>query len=343
MSKTIKQWFVNARMTSLPQSMMPALVAVVLALNVEGFNLIMAVLAILGVMAAHLGMNLADDFFDYKVNTSSSRKKLVRQGIRARLHKYPYLESGGATITDLRNAIGAFGLAAILMGAIIFTYRYFVGGYQGIIAITLLTLIGGIFYSAPPLKLSYRGLGELVIGVIFGPLLMSGVYLSACGKINPEILLVSIPIGLLVTNILFTHSYIDQNADAASGKMTFARLLKSDTANLIASCVFCFCPFAIVIYGVVVGLLPLAYLFTLLALPRATWLFSSMTKFSRNEEIDLQNPPRFLGKMENWERICQGGTAWFMIRWYTARNLCSAFCGIIVLINLINFVLSFFC
>ena len=99
--KTLSFWMTNARKTSLMQSLMPAMLAVVMALGSDNFNPWLALAAVVGVMAAHLGMNLADDYFDYKVGTSESRKKLVRQGFRARIVKYPYLTDGSATLTDL--------------------------------------------------------------------------------------------------------------------------------------------------------------------------------------------------------------------------------------------------
>ncbi|MEE0895968.1 MAG: prenyltransferase, partial [Bacteroidales bacterium] len=79
----VRVWIKNARSTSLMQSVMPAILAVVMAFGSEDFSIWASVVAVLGIVAAHLGMNLADDYFDYKVGTSESRKHLVRQGFRA--------------------------------------------------------------------------------------------------------------------------------------------------------------------------------------------------------------------------------------------------------------------
>ena len=65
------------------QSLMPAVLAVVLAIGAEGFNIYLALLACLGVACAHLGMNLADDYFDYKADMLSDRDKVIRKGFRA--------------------------------------------------------------------------------------------------------------------------------------------------------------------------------------------------------------------------------------------------------------------
>jgi 1,4-dihydroxy-2-naphthoate octaprenyltransferase len=61
-----KIWFKNARSIALPQSLMPAITALVLGLGIDGFNFIAAVIAVVGVVFAHLGMNLADEYFREK-------------------------------------------------------------------------------------------------------------------------------------------------------------------------------------------------------------------------------------------------------------------------------------
>lgn len=330
MMKQLKAWWHNARPTSLMQSMMPACLAVVLAYGHEGFSLPLALMAVVGVMMAHLGLNLCDDYFDYYENSAKSREELQRKGIRARHVKYPYLTDGSATLKDLRIAIAVFFLLAVALGFIVWLHRSNI-----LLYIFLLTLLMGVFYSAPPLKLSYRGLGEVVIGIIFGPLLMTGVYVSACGQFDMSIVYMSVPVGLLVLNILFTHSFIDQAADEASHKMTFARLLKSNKANLAASFIINLLPFVIVVLGVITAQLHWLYLLVLLALPRALWLLSSLLAFARNDALPTQQPPRFMGRMENWERICQSGTDWFMIRWYAARNTISAFCQLSIIAHII--------
>lgn len=328
---TLKFWLDNARKTSLVQSFMPAVVAVSLAWGQDGFCLPLAIAAIVGVMAAHLGMNLADDYFDYKANSSETRKNLVRQGFRARIVKYPYLTDGKATLKDLKRAIVLFLAFAAVLGGVIMAFN---PSWQ-IVIIALLTLFFGIFYSAAPFKLSYHGLGELVIGFIFGPLLMSGIYAASTGSMSLSVLFVSVPVGLLVVNILFTHSFIDRIADEASGKRTLAVVLDSNRANMTASVLFNTLPFVIIIVAVVLGFLHPMYLLTLIALPRAIWLLHSLKLFIRNKPIDFSKPRPYLGRMENREKIIASGIDWFMIRWYCARNTTSAFCLAIIIVNII--------
>lgn len=60
----------KSRPISLPQSMMPALTAVALSVGGQEFNLIAALASVFGVMFLHLGLNLLDDWFDYKVGSA---------------------------------------------------------------------------------------------------------------------------------------------------------------------------------------------------------------------------------------------------------------------------------
>lgn len=321
----------NARKASLAQSMLPAILAVVIAINEAEFNIFLAILAVLGVVSAHLGMNLADDFFDYKVNTVESRKELSRQGIRARIVKYPYLTSNESTLQDLKKAIVLFLLFAAIMGGIILTVRF----NWLIVLIAFLTLFLGISYSGFPFKFSYIGLGELVIGIIFGPLLMMGVYIASANRLDSSVVLASIPVGLLVVNILFTHSFIDKKADESANKMTFARLLKTNKANLTASVLFNFIPYLIIVAGVVLKYLHPLYLLIFLVLPRSIWLIKSLFDFAKSENANVAKPPKYMGNMGNWEKFQIAGVDWFMARWLGARNILSLFCIVIILVNII--------
>ncbi|MEE1272813.1 MAG: prenyltransferase [Bacteroidales bacterium] len=329
--KKLKVWMQNARKASLAQSMLPAILAVVIAINEAEFNIFLAILAVLGVVSAHLGMNLADDFFDYKVNTAESRKELSRQGIRARIVKYPYLTSNESTLQDLKKAIVLFLLFAAIMGGIILTVRF----NWFIVLIAFLTLFLGISYSGFPFKFSYIGLGELVIGIIFGPLLMMGVYIASANRLDSSVVLASIPVGLLVVNILFTHSFIDKKADESANKMTFARLLKTNKANLTASVLFNFIPYLIIVAGVVLKYLHPLYLLIFLVLPRSIWLIKSLFDFAKSENANVAKPPKYMGNMGNWEKFQIAGVDWFMARWLGARNILSLFCIVIILVNII--------
>lgn len=344
----ISRWLTNARAGSFVQSFMPAMVAAVFAIGLEGFRAWMAFLAILGVVLAHLAMNLADDWFDYRVDMKGDRDRVIRQGFRAMTSKYPYLEDGSETLRSTAGAIAVMTLLACICGAAIFIARTATAGFAGaegswwIVAIVAACGFLGAFYSAPPFKLGYHGLGELVIGFIFGPLLMCGVYYSACGKMDAGIAAISIPVGLLVLNILFTHSFIDMDGDAASNKMTFARLLGSKKACLVASFLINLLPFAAIVAAVCLGKLSAWYLLVLLDLPRALWLCDSLIKFTKRQpgvpDVPEKPLPWLGGMSKDWNAVRAAGIDWFLMRWFCARNILSGFCLLLIVAKLIQLI-----
>ena len=320
------------------QSTIPSILAAVMAVGAPRFNIWMALLAILGVKCAHLGMNLIDDLHDYRADMLGDRLGVVRKGIKAYTAKYPYLTDGSATEGDLRKAIAVFGAVALVCGLVIFVYRTVQGGFTGadgswwILACVALTIFLGWFYSAPPLRFCFWGAGELVTGLIFGPLLMVGMSFAAAGSLVREIGILCIPVGLLVMNILYTHSFIDEEGDKASGKFTLAGLIPSRKGKLAVAAVLNFLPFLIVVAAVAAGWVHPAYLATLLALPRAVWLMSSLLAFTRGEDLE---PPRWLGPMGDWAAVKGAGLSWYLSRWFTARNLLTLYCLLILVVRII--------
>jgi 1,4-dihydroxy-2-naphthoate octaprenyltransferase len=379
-------WIKNARNIALPQSLLPCLTAIVLCIGEEGFVWWLAIPVILGVCAAHLGMNLADDYFDYK-HDSRTRADISSTSIRARMEKCHYLEpspalpKGGseiaakaavdgrsaapvdgrtpqshsdsspinkgaeevkgerleekATLSELGWAIVGFLAFAAAMGGIVLVAQWLLHGWQatmGMVIYAILGLIIGINYSGKPLELGYHGLGELVIGMMFGPLLMLGVQAALTG--NPftwEMLCMSVGIGCMVTNIVYVHSVMEVKADAELGKMTFARLLKSKAAMVIFIGVFAMMPFVMLGLGIAMGWWSAWYLLTLATLPMSVYLIHSTRLFAYGLPRE-DTPHWWMGPMGNWEGYKKVGIDWFLYRWLLARNICTFFCLILMIV-----------
>ena len=329
MGKSISFWFKNARPISLPQSLLPALTAVALSYGGNEFNILTAVAAFFGVVFLHLSLNLLDDWFDYKVGSAEARQKVANEGFRGRMVKYPYLTSGEATHSDLLKAVLIFlGLAA-LMGVIVFIYR----GWN-LLWWILAGLVIGVSYSGGPLKLGFRGLGELVIFLMFGPLSMTGVYYATTGTLDWKIVCVSVAVGLLVTNIVYSHSVLDAIPDRKMGKKTMAHLMGSAKGQIFLSALFNILPYLIIVAAVVFRMMHPAYLCVLLVAPVSLWLVRSLNDFVHERECDL-TPKKWMGPMGDFERFRMARLDWFMIRWLTARNIVMFFCLILIVVNLI--------
>ncbi len=316
----VRFWWKNARPGSLPQSVTPAILAVLMAVWTPGFNVWLSVAAVVAVALAHLSMNLFDDYFDYRKKETGYRKELAGKGFRAYTAKCPYLQSGEATVPQLLRASLIFLAIALGLGLVILAAR----GWTVLIYFALL-LVLGLSYSGDPLRLGYRGLGELVIGIIFGPLSVTGVYLAASGSFSVPVLMVGVAVGLLTINILYTHSMIDLDADLAAEKLTLAGLIRKPSGMMAAHVVFNFGGYVCIAIVVAAGMLSPLFLLSFIALPWSIELFRSLRAFFKDPHSKVVRKP-WTGPMGNWDAICKMGLDWFLYRWLLARNTLALFC-----------------
>ncbi|MDR1051551.1 MAG: prenyltransferase [Deltaproteobacteria bacterium] len=318
--KRVSYWIVNARYHACAQSLLPAVLAVCLAAGVEGFSPVLGAAAVLGVVLTHLGVNLLDDYFDFRRGHTGCRDVMARGGMRARIAKCPYLTDGKSTTGDLFAASCVFCFLGLVCAAVIWSRRG-----TPVVWFALATALTGLEYSGWPARLSYRGLGEIVIGLVFGPLLMNGVYLAACGRFAPSVLLVSIPVGLLVMNIVYAHAIMDVEPDKKVGKATLAVLAGSNRARLAILAFLLAVPYLLVSLSVALGWSPKTFLLVFLTLPMAAALYGLMARFASDP---AKAPARrfWMGPMNRWKVVQANGIEWFMVRWYLARNLLLFFC-----------------
>ena len=317
-------WIKCARHVALPQSLLPGITAFVLAAKEPSFSWQFGLLALVAIALAHLSFNLFDDYFDFRKNDVQIRDQINSSGMRARIGKCDYLISGEVTLSQLLRSATVFGCFALAIGIFFLIYW----GWTVLIFIFLLGFLG-IFYSAPPFRFSYRGLGEILIGLVFGPLLMSGLYFVSTGTVTPSVWFLSFPIGLLVSNILFTHDIMDFEADKKSGKRTLCVIIGNQKLNLIVSLLFIFMPYLIVLLGIIFSYLSIWTLFLFITFPQAVMLYYLLVRFIKEPEREFKSA-WWLQPMERWKTIKEAGIEWFMIRWYLARNLLVLFCLIMI-------------
>lgn len=337
---TLHFWLKNSRDISLPQSALPCLTAIVLCIGQDGFVWWLALPVLLGVCAAHLGMNLADDYFDFK-HDSRVRSEICSESIRARADKCNYLRDGSTTLHALGWAVVCFLAFAATMGAVALVAQWLINGWQATLGIVLYAVLGlllGISYSGKPLELGYHGFGELVIGLMFGPLNMLGVQAAMMGQIfSWPMFCISLAVGCLVTNILYVHSVMEVNADAALGKMTFARLLRRPSVMVAFVALFALLPFVLLGVGIVLKWWSAWYLLTLATLPMSIYLIYSTHCFTQNKPC-INSPRWWMGPMGKWSDYVQAGIDWFLIRWLLARNICTFFCLIIIVVYAVSLI-----
>jgi 1,4-dihydroxy-2-naphthoate octaprenyltransferase len=205
-------WFQELRAPFFTASIIPVLVGTSLAYSTTNiFEPVLFILAMIGMVALHAGANIANDYFDHtsgndwinkNVTPFSGGSQLIQQG----------LLSAQSVLIGAWIALSI----AILTGIIIFiiTKSLF------IIALGLIGLLGGYFYTASPVRLGYRGLGELIIGILFGVLPVYGSYYLQTRTIDIMPLVPGLIVAMLIFLIILINEFPDRLADAAVKKRT---------------------------------------------------------------------------------------------------------------------------
>jgi 1,4-dihydroxy-2-naphthoate octaprenyltransferase len=91
------------------------------------------------------------------------------------------------------------------------------------------------FYHAPPVRLSYRGLGETAVGFAYGPMMCAGVYVVQHGGVPLWVMALGVPLGLLIAAFQWVNEFPEFDEDRAAHKNTMVvRLGRPRAARVFA-------------------------------------------------------------------------------------------------------------
>jgi 1,4-dihydroxy-2-naphthoate octaprenyltransferase len=170
-------------------------------------------LAIVGIVLAHLANNLMNDLYDTNAGSDTASYP------RALYAPHPIL-SGLVT----RRALIVSVLLVNAADLVILVVLALVRGWP-IVAFALAGFVLSVAYTAPPLRLKKRGLGEADVLVVWGPLMVGGTYYAAVGSITWQVLFASLPYALLCTSVLMGKHTDKIPYDAPLGIHTLPVLL----------------------------------------------------------------------------------------------------------------------
>jgi 1,4-dihydroxy-2-naphthoate octaprenyltransferase len=191
---------------------------------------------VIAVAATHLSANLINDYADSKSGADWQDKRFFGFFGGSKLIQEKTLPESFYFKTAVLFGVAALAsvcaLAAIL--------RDF-----SAIAFFLAIIFLGWSYSAGPLRLSYRRLGEVVIFILFGLAPVMGGYFIQTGVFPDRAsFLLALPFGFFTTAILYANEVPDYNDDKKAGKMTWVDLTGQKKAyllyGLLMSLGFCF-------------------------------------------------------------------------------------------------------
>lgn len=210
-------WLIAARLKTVSLSQVPVLAGGWLA--GEGLRPGVLIAAMVATAAIQIGTNLWNDAADAARGVDAPDRlgppRMTALGLL-----------DGAAVR--RGALASFGFAA-LAGLFLTA----VGGWP-IIAIGLVSLALGYFYSMGPLPLSGLPFGEGLVIAFFGVVAVSGTgWLMGVDPLAPRTLATGMMIGLPAAAVLMLNNHRDRVQDARAGRRTLAIVVGPTASRLI--------------------------------------------------------------------------------------------------------------
>ncbi len=273
--RKVSAWVEIARPFSFTASSIPVMAAGALALTQSKFDLIPFLLALVASVLLHVGTNITNEIFDVRNGVDSITSPRASMALlKGRLTER---EAFGLVI-------GAF-LLAIVFGLPLIAIR----GWE-VVLLGLIGLVLGYGYTAPPFQYKYKAMGLPVVFILMGPLMVVGAYFVITGEIGWAPLIVSIPIGLLVTAILHGNEWRDISDDARFGIGTFSALIGRRWAHIVYISLLTGA-YLMVVMGVLTHTLPETSLLAMLSLP-------FLVRAIRSSELGINGQQRAIAKID---------------------------------------------
>jgi len=180
-----------------------------------------AIATLLLAALAHAGANVINDYHDARSGADAANTRRL----------FPF--TGGSRF--IQNGVlsvrqtGAFGytlLALVMLAGMWLSWR----SGPGLLAIGAAGLAVGWAYSAPPLALMSRGVGEFAIAAAWLLVVVGSDYVQR-GSLAPLPAAAGLSYALLVANLLFINAFPDHDGDAAAGKRTLVVRLGPQVAK----------------------------------------------------------------------------------------------------------------
>ncbi len=212
----VKIWLLQARAPFVTASIVPVLVGTSAGFAATGsFNALLFALALAAMICLHIGANLANEYFDHLSGNDRLNK-----------NRNPFSGGSGLMLQGLTSprAVLIAAWLAFALATTIGIIMLLITKSLFILALGLVGIFGGYFYTANPFRLGYRGAGEIIIAFLFGFLPVHGACFLQTGTIDLVPLAPAAIVSLLIFLIILINEFPDLEADAAVNKRTFVVL-----------------------------------------------------------------------------------------------------------------------
>ena len=199
----MNKWIIGARVKTLPAAISPVLVGTFYSLEINWIN---ALLALIVSLSLQVAVNYANDYSDGIRGTDTNRVGPIR-----------LVASGLASAKSVKAASYISFLIAVTAGSLIS-----LNVSLWLIPVGGISILAAWGYTGGKQPYGYLGFGELSVFVFFGLVATVGSYYIQSEQLNWQILLLSVPVGVLSCAILVINNLRDLPKDALVSKRTVA-------------------------------------------------------------------------------------------------------------------------
>ncbi|MFA6635637.1 MAG: prenyltransferase [Candidatus Omnitrophota bacterium] len=213
------------RANFLPASIIPFFLGAALAFH-SGYELtaLKLFIGLSGVISAHLACNASNNYYDHASGADGPCTVTTPFFGGTKIISSGEVSPAAAALTS-----AVFGIYAIFAGILIF----FITENPVFIMVTAFSAILASQYTAGPFKLSYKGMGELVIFILFGPLLIVGSYYLFSENLSFDSLMLSFIPGGLIFAVIICNEIPDDGTDKKAGKKNLVVILGREKGKIL--------------------------------------------------------------------------------------------------------------
>ena len=249
---SLKTWFTETRPRFLLLTPLNYSVGLAAAYIEGSFYVFRALLGLIGVILAHISINVINDYFDYK------------SGLDLKTNRTPF--SGGSGILPARSlnpsSVYLLAVSCLVIGGAIGVYFAYTVGWI-LLPLILFAALTIYFYTT---HLSHWYVGEFFTGLTFGFLMAVGAYFIMTGSYSISASVPAVIPGILGSTLLVINEFPDLEPDREAGRRNIVMRLGLERSSklyalLVAS------PYIWILVSIIAGLMPLTMIVTFLTLP----------------------------------------------------------------------------
>lgn len=221
-TNSLRAWLLASRPKTLTGAAVPVMIGTAMAIadaGIEGISVIPAVLCFAFAFIMQIDANFVNDYFDF-VRGNDDETRLGPKRACAQ---------GWVTVGAMKKAIIITTITACIAGFPLVFY----GGIEMILLGAMCVLFCFLYTT----KLSYLGLGDLLVIVFFGLVPVCATYyleLHNTGlTLNADVLAVSLSCGLVIDTLLIVNNYRDIDNDTRSGKRTLTVRIGAKASQIL--------------------------------------------------------------------------------------------------------------